>query len=83
MHFFNHIQSWAKDAVVIKYHWAKTEATPTLAGLPLHITILAKFVMLRVELDTSKVAILTGVEAELDKQCIGLQSHFDKEAILE
>ncbi len=39
--------------------------------------------MLRVELAASKVAILTGVEAEMDKQRIGSQSHFNKEEILE
>ena len=39
--------------------------------------------MLRVELETFKVAILTGVEAEPDKRRIGSQSHFDKEEILE
>ena len=31
----------------------------------------------------SKVAILTGVEAEINKRCIGSQSHFDKEEVLE
>ena len=61
----------------------KTEATPTLTGLPPHITILVNYKTLRVELETSKVAILTGVEAELDKRCVSLQSHFNKDKILE
>ena len=82
-HFFSHIPSWAKDAVTVKYPWTKTEATPTLTGLPPHITILANFEALRVELVASKVVILTGVEAELDKRRIGSQSHFDKEEIIE
>ena len=55
--------------------------TPTLTGLPPNITIL--FEVLRVELVASKVAILTGVEAKLDKRCIGSQSHIDKEEIIE
>jgi hypothetical protein len=82
-HFFNHIPLWAKDAVAVKYPWTKTEAAPTLTGLPPHITILANFEALRVELVASKVAILTGVEAELDKRRIGSQSHFNKEEIIE
>ena len=61
----------------------KTEKTPTLTGLPPHITIWAIFEMLRVELEKFKVAILTGVETEPDKRRIGSQSHFDKEEILE
>jgi len=83
LHFFNHIPLWAKDAVTIKYPWTKTEAAPTLTGLPPHITILANFEMLRVELVESKVVILTRVEAKLDKRRIGLQSHFNKEEIIE
>ncbi len=83
MHFFNHIPLWAKDAVTVKYPWTKTEATPTLTGLPPHITNLVNFETLRVELEASKIAILTGVEEELDKRRIGLQSHFDKGEILE
>ena len=82
-HFFKHIPSWAKDAVTIKYPWTKTKATPTLTGLSPHITILANFERLRVELETSNVAILSGVEAELDKRHLGSQSHFDKVEILE
>jgi hypothetical protein len=82
-HFFNHIPSWAKDAVTNKYPWTKTESTPTLTGLPPQITILTNFKALRVELVASKVAILTGVEAELDKRRIGSQSHFDKEESIE
>ena len=72
-----------KNAATVKYPWTKTEATPTLTGLPPHITILANFEKLRVELEASKVAILSGVEAELDKRRIGSQSHFNKEEILE
>jgi hypothetical protein len=71
LHFFNHIPSWTKDAATVKYYWTKIEATPTLTGLPPHITIWANFEMLRVELETFKVTILTGVEAEPDKRCIG------------
>ena len=82
LHFFNHIQSRAKDAVP-QTSLGKTEATPTLTGLPPHITILVNYKTLRVELETSKVAILTGVEAELDKRCVSLQSHFNKDKILE
>ena len=65
-HFFNHIPLWVKNAATVKYPWTKTEATPTLTGLPPHITILSNFEKLRVELEDSKVAILSGVEAELD-----------------
>jgi hypothetical protein len=82
-HFFNHIPLWVKNAATVKYPWTKTEATPTLTGLPPHITILANFEKLRVEMEASKVAILSGVEAELDKRRIGSQSHFDKEEILD
>jgi len=39
-HFFNHIPLWVKNAATVKYPWTKTEATPTLTGLPPHITIL-------------------------------------------
>jgi hypothetical protein len=67
LHFFNHIPFWVKNAATVKYPWTKTEATPTLTGLPPHITILENFEKLRVELEDSKVAILGGVEAELDK----------------
>jgi hypothetical protein len=80
-HFFNHTPLWDKDSITVKYPWTKTEVTPTLTGLPPQIAILANFEMLRVELVASKVAILTGVEAEMDKRCIGSQSHFNKEEI--
>jgi len=82
-HFFNHIPLWVKNAATVKYPWTRTDATPTLTGLPPHITILANFEKLRVELEDSKVAILGGIEAELDKRRIGSQSHFDKEEILD
>ncbi len=33
-------------------------------------------------MNATRDIILTGVEAELDKRCIGSQNHFDKEEIL-
>jgi hypothetical protein len=60
----------------------KTEATPTLICLPPQITILENFEQLMIEMEAPKNAILSGVEAELDKRHIGSQSYFDKEEIL-
>jgi hypothetical protein len=61
---------------------AKKTATPTFTGLSPHITILANFEQLKLEMNATRDTILTGVEAELDKRGIGSQSHFDKEEIL-
>ncbi len=58
------------------------EATPTHTGLPPHITILENFEQLMIKMESTKNAILSGVEAELDRRRIGSQSHFDKEEIL-
>ncbi len=66
----------------MKYPWTATEATPTLTGLPPHITILANFERLIVEMQTTKDAILGGVVTELDRRRIGSQSHYDKEEII-
>ena len=82
-HFFNNIPNYARDAATVKYPWNKTDATPTLTGLPPHITILANFEQLRLDMAAAREAILNGVEAELDRRRIGLQSHFDKEEILD
>ncbi len=58
------------------------ETMPTGTSLPLHITILANFQQLIIEMESTKTAILSGVEVELDRRWIGSQSHFDKEEIL-
>ena len=67
---------------MVKYPWTSTEATPTLTGIPLHITILANFEWIMVELESTKSTILAGIKAELDRHRIGSQSHFDKQEIL-
>jgi hypothetical protein len=82
LHFFNNIPNYARDAATVKYPWSKTAAIPTFTGLPPHITILANFEQLKLEMNATRDIILTGVEAELDKRCIGSQNHFDKEEIL-
>ena len=71
-----------KAAATAKYPWNQTETTPTFTGLPPHITILANFQTLMVEMESTKDAILSGLIAELDRRRIGSQSHFDKEEIL-
>ena len=71
-----------KATATVKYLWIWTETTPTFTGLPLHITILANFQTLMVEMESTKDAILSGLIAELDRRRIGSQSHFDKEEIL-
>jgi hypothetical protein len=81
-HFFTHILIEIEAAATVKYPWNWTEATPTHTGLPLHITILANFEQLMIEMESTKNAILSGVEAELDRRRIGSQSHFNKEEIL-
>jgi hypothetical protein len=80
-HFFTHIPIEIKAAAMVKYLWNRTEATPTHTGLPPHITILENFEQLMIEIKSTKNAILSGVEAELDRRRIGSQSHFDKEEI--
>ncbi len=82
LHFFNNILNYARDAATVKYPWSKTAATPTFTGLPPHITILANFEQLKIEMKATRDTILTGVEAELNKRHIGSQSHFDKKEIL-
>jgi hypothetical protein len=81
-HFFTHIPIEIKAAATVKYPWNQTEATSTHTGLPLHITILENFEQLMIEMESTKNAILSGVEAELDRRRIGSQSHFNKEEIL-
>ena len=71
-----------KAAATVKYPWNQTETTPTFTGLPPHITILANFQTLMVEMESTKDAILSGLIAELDRRRISSQSHFDKEEIL-
>jgi hypothetical protein len=44
--------------------------------------ILANFEHLMIQMESTKNAILSGVEAESDRRRIGSQSHFDKEEIL-
>jgi hypothetical protein len=39
-------------------------------------------VQLKIEMEETKNAILSGVEAELDKRHIDSQNHFDKEEII-
>ncbi len=80
--FFQHIPPDIKAAATVKYLWNKTEATPTLTGLPPHITIMANFELLKVEMEETKNTIFSGVDAELDKRHIGSQSYFDKEEII-
>ena len=60
-HFFNNIPNYARDAATVKYPWNKTDATPTLTGLPPHITILANFEQLRLDMAAAREAILNGV----------------------
>ncbi len=81
-HFFQHIPSNIQAAATVKYLRIKTEATPTLTGLPPHITIMANFEQLKIEMEETKNAISSGVEAESDKRHIGSQSYFDKEEII-
>jgi hypothetical protein len=81
-HFFTHIPIKIKATATVKYQWNQTEETPTHTGLPPHITILANFKQLMIEMESMKNAILSGVEAELDRRHIGTQSQFDKEEIL-
>jgi len=81
-HFYNNIPSYAKERATVKYPWTKTEATPTFTGLPPHITILANFEQLKLEMKETRDTILNEVEAELNRRRIGSQSHFDKEDIL-
>jgi hypothetical protein len=81
-HFFQHIPSNIQAAATVKYPWTKTEVTPTLTSLPPHITIMANFEQLRLEMEETKNAILSGVEAVLDKRHIGSQSYFVKEEIV-
>jgi hypothetical protein len=78
LHLFDNIPNYARDAATVKYPWSKTATTPTFTGLPPHITILASFEQLKLEMKATRDTILTGVEAELDKRCIGSQSHLDK-----
>ena len=82
-HFFTHIPINIQAAATVKYPWTLTAATPTLTGLPPHITILANFERMIAEMETTKNSILAGVEAELDRRRIGSQSHFDKQEILD
>ena len=81
-HFFTHIPVEMKAAAKVKYPWNRTESTPTHTGIPPHIAILSNFEQLKLEMESTKNHILSGVEAELDRRRIGSQSHFDKEEIL-
>jgi hypothetical protein len=81
-HVFTHIPIEIKAAATVKYPWNWTEATPTHTSLPLHITILAIFERLMIKMESRKNVVLSGVEAELDRRCIGSQSHLDMEKIL-
>jgi hypothetical protein len=56
--------------------------TQTHSSLPPHIIILGNFEQLMIEIKSTKKAILSGVEAELDRRRIGSQIHLDKEDIL-
>ena len=60
-HFLNHIPSYIKDEATVKYPWIKTETTPTFTGLPPHITNLAKFKQLKIEMVSYRDIILKGV----------------------
>jgi hypothetical protein len=82
-HFFNNIPNYASNEATVKYPWSKIAAAPTFNGLPPHITILANFKQLKLEMKATRDTILTGVEVlEHDKRCIGSKSHFNKEEIL-
>jgi hypothetical protein len=81
-HFFQHIPSNIQAAATVKYPWTKTEVTPTLTGLPPHDTIMTNFEQLKIEMEETKNATLSGVEAELDKRHIDSQSYFDEEEII-
>ena len=82
-HFFTHIPIEIQAAATVKYPWTSTAATPTLTGLPPHITILANFESMRIEMELTKNAIIACVAEELDRRRIGSQSHFDKQEIID
>lgn len=63
-HFFTHIPIEIQAAAMVKYPWTATDKTPTLTGLPPHVTILANFERMIAEMESTKTAILAGVEAE-------------------
>jgi hypothetical protein len=77
-YFFTHIPIEIKSAATVKYPWNWTEATPTHTGLSPHITILANFEQLMIEMESTKNPILSGVEAKLDRRSIGSQSHLTR-----
>jgi hypothetical protein len=81
-HFFTHIPVEMKAAATVKYPWNQTETTPTFTGLPPHITILANFQTLMVEMESTKDAILSGLIAELDRRRTGGASASAPRAIL-
>ena len=61
---------------------AKQKLLQHSLGLPPHITILANFEqLLKLEMMETRDKILSGVEAEIDRRCIGSQCCFDKEEI--
>jgi hypothetical protein len=71
-----------KAAATVKYPWNWTESTPTHTSIPPHIAILSSFEQLKIEMESTKNHILSGMETELDRRRIGSQSHFNKEEIL-
>ena len=58
-------------------------ATPTITGLPSHVSILAKLEGLKVELHWAKNQIIDGVKEDLDGRHLGSQSYFDKIEVIE
>ena len=82
-HFFTHIPIEIQAAATVTYPWSATDKTPTLTGIPPHVTIQANFERMMAEMESTKNAILAGVEAELDRRRIGSQAHINKEEILE
>ncbi len=59
LHFFNNIPNYTRDAATVKYPWSKTAVIPTFTGLPSHITILANFEQLKLEMKATRDTILT------------------------
>ncbi len=48
--FFTHIPNYAKEAVMVRYPWNKTDSTPSFTGIPPHVGILAQHEGLKLEL---------------------------------
>jgi hypothetical protein len=71
LHFFNNIPNYARDAATVKYSWSKTAATPTFTGLPPHITILANFEQLELEMKATGTQSELGERQNLTRDALG------------